>query len=251
VLRRLQMVFQNPDATLNPSHSVRYVLARAIAKLGGARRPQDLAGEVRLEPRHLELRASELSGGLRQRVAIGRAFAGQPALVLCDEPVSALDVSVQAAILNLLVDLADRERVGYVFISHDLAVVHYLADRIAVMYLGQIVETGMAEAVVAPPQHPYTEALFSAIPRLPGDEQRQRIRLSGPPANLARLPSGCRFHTRCPRKLGRICETDAPPWRDAGDGHHIRCHIPVEQLRAAQEQRPVTATTSAREPEAP
>jgi peptide/nickel transport system ATP-binding protein len=134
-MRRLQMVFQNPDSTLNPRQGVRYTISRAIRKLGGTRSVNEVASAVRLDAHHLQLRASELSGGQRQRVAIARAFAGNPKLVLCDEPVSALDVSVQATILNLLADVAERERVAYIFISHDLSVVHYLADRIAVMYL--------------------------------------------------------------------------------------------------------------------
>ena len=235
VLRRLQMVFQHPDSTLNPRHTARYVLARAIARLGGTRRVDELAREVLLEPKHLDLRAPELSGGLKQRVAIGRAFAGSPALVLCDEPVSALDVSVQAGILNLLAELQAAERVSFVFISHDLAVVRYLADRIGVMYLGQLVEIGGADEVFRPPQHPYTEALLSAIPTLDLDRPRERIRLLGPVPSLAALPSGCRFHPRCPRKLGEICEREQPPLREVGDGHLIRCHITPEELRARQE----------------
>jgi peptide/nickel transport system ATP-binding protein len=233
-LRSLQMVFQHPDSTLNPAHTTRYTLARAIARLRGKRKVTELAQEVRLEPRHLGLRSAELSGGLKQRVAIGRAFAGSPQLVLCDEPVSALDVSVQAAILNLLLELQTAERVSYIFISHDLAVVRYLADWIGVMYLGQLVEVGPADRVFLPPQHPYTEALLSAIPTLDFDQPRERIRLHGPVPSLAELPSGCRFQTRCPRKLGEICEREQPPWQDAGGGHLIRCHRTPDDLRELQ-----------------
>jgi peptide/nickel transport system ATP-binding protein len=234
VLRALQMVFQHPDSTLNPVHTTRYTLARAIARLRGKRRVVELAQQVRLEPRHLGLRSAELSGGLKQRVAIGRAFAGNPQLVLCDEPVSALDVSVQAAILNLLLDLQAREGVSYILISHDLAVVRYLADWIGVMYLGQLVEIGPADRIFLPPQHPYTEALLSAIPTLDLERPPERIRLHGPVPSLADPPPGCHFHTRCPRKLGEICEREQPTWQDAGGGHLIRCHRTPDELRQLQ-----------------
>ena len=165
------MVFQNPDTALNPSHTVRHILRRATKLLHRdvpgsemERRIGALSAAVRLLPQHLDLKPAALSGGLKQRVAIARAFAGAPALVVCDEPTSALDVSVQAAILNLLAGLQATQRVAYLFISHDLGVVGYLADRIAVMYLGQIVEIGPAAAVFNPPHHPYTEALLSAMP---------------------------------------------------------------------------------------
>jgi len=188
---------------------------------------------VRLEPRHLDARPAALSGGLKQRVSIARSFAGTPALVLCDEPTSALDVSVQAAILNLLVDLQAREGVSYVFISHDLAVVRYVADRIAVMYLGQIVDIGPAERVFEAPHHPYTEALLSAIPTLAAGA-RPRIRLHGPIPSPADPPSGCRFHTRCPRAIAGLCAEVEPPWQDDGAGHRYRCHIAPADLARAQ-----------------
>lgn len=238
--RAIQMVFQNPDTTLNPSWTVRAILGRAVRVLLGLRglaqrrRVRELAVRVRLEPQHLDLRALQLSGGLRQRVAIARAFAGKPAFTICDEPVSALDVSVQAAILGLLVDLQAVEEVSYLFISHDLAVVRYIADQIGVMYLGQLVEVGRADDVFSVPQHPYTEALLSAAIMLDGDRRPSPIRLHGPIPSLAAPPSGCRFHTRCPRKLGAICEQEAPPWQDAGSGHLIRCHITPEDLRKLQ-----------------
>jgi peptide/nickel transport system ATP-binding protein len=237
--RRLQMVFQNSDTALNPRHTVRRILGRALKLLrggGGERETQlrELASSVRLEPRHLDVRPAALSGGLKQRVGIARSFAGSPAMVLCDEPVSALDVSVQAAILNLLVDLQAEQKVSYVFISHDLNVVRYLADRIGVMYLGELVEVGRAEDVFNPPQHPYTEALVSSIPTLNLDAPRPRIRLEGPLPSPVNPPSGCRFHTRCARKLGEICERESPPWQSAGDQHVIKCHRTPDDLHALQ-----------------
>ncbi|MDX6552714.1 MAG: peptide/nickel transport system ATP-binding protein ddpF [Gaiellales bacterium] len=240
--RRLQMVFQNPDNALNPAHTVRSILRRSLQLLAGVRGKdtQDeemnaLARSVRLEPRHLDVRPASLSGGMKQRVAIARSFAGKPSMVLCDEPTSALDVSVQAAILNLLVDLQRREGVSYVFISHDLAVVRYVADRIAVMYLGQIVDVGPAEAVFRAPHHPYTEALLSAIPSL-DVEARPRIKLHGTLPSPSDPPSGCRFHTRCPRYLGDVCKTVEPPWQATADGQRYSCHIEPEALAKVQAQ---------------
>jgi peptide/nickel transport system ATP-binding protein len=238
VLRRIQMVFQNPDSTLNPGHPVSYVLERAIRKLRGTRTVEELAAEVRLERRHLALHSTELSGGLKQRVAIARAFAGTPKLVVCDEPVSALDVSVQAAILNLLADLQTTEDVSYLFISHDLGVIRYIADRIAVMYLGELFEVGGTSQVFAGPTHPYTEALLSASTTLEGADV-ERIRLVGPVPSASHPPSGCLFHTRCPRKLGPICEQEPPDWKEAASGHVIRCHRDPAEL--AELQRPATS----------
>jgi peptide/nickel transport system ATP-binding protein len=159
-------------------------------------------------------------------VAIGRAFAGSPQLVVCDEPVSSLDVSMQASVLNELADLQLETNVAYLFISHDLAVVRYLADTIGVMYLGQLVEIGPAPRVYTVPHHPYTDALLSAAPTL--DAPPRRVRLRGPIPKTH--PKGCRFHTRCPYKIGAICEDTAPPWRSTGNGHVIRCHYSPEDL---------------------
>ena len=253
VLEAVQMVFQNPDSTLNPSWSTRTALGRAVGRLAGLKgsarrdRVDQLAGDVHLEPRYLEAKPTELSGGQKQRVAIARAFAGSPQLVICDEPASALDVSVQATILNLLADLQAEQNVAYIFISHDLAVVRYLADRIAVMYLANLMEIGDAEDVFGLPQHPYTEALTSAIPTLDFDRPSRRMPLEGAPPSLADPPSGCRFQTRCPRKLGRVCETEPPPWRDADDGHLIRCHIELGELERLQRERLEEGQTSAAE----
>ncbi|SPB18132.1 ABC transporter [Caballeronia novacaledonica] len=240
-VKSLQIVFQNPDSALNRAHSVRRLIARSLSKLAALhgeakeQRLHMLTEAVRLPARYLGSRTRQLSGGLKQRVAIARAFAGDPRVVVCDEPTSALDVSVQAAILNLLADLQRERRVSYVFISHDLHVVRYLSDRIAVLYLGRIMEIGRAAAVFDGPQHPYTEALLSSVPSIDGTHAK-RIRLSGELPSAANPPSGCVFHTRCPRKIGAICETETPPCRDAGDAHAIHCHIPVDELRALQRQ---------------
>jgi peptide/nickel transport system ATP-binding protein len=241
-IKSLQIVFQNPDSALNRAHSVKRLIGRALTRLTPLRgaaadeRLGALTEAVRLPARYLGSRTRQLSGGLKQRVAIARAFAGEPRVVVCDEPTSALDVSVQAAILNLLADLQRERGVSYVFISHDLHVVRYLSDRIAVLYLGRLLEIGPAAAVFDGPHHPYTEALLSSAPALDGENRQTRIRLSGDLPSAVSPPSGCVFHTRCPRKIGAICEQQPPPFVDAdGNGvHRIRCHIPVEELRALQ-----------------
>jgi peptide/nickel transport system ATP-binding protein len=238
-IRALQIVFQSPDSSLNRRHSVRRIVGRALTKLLGMHGEQrneriyTLTRAVRLDRPALDARPSQLSGGLKQRVAIARAFAGDPRLVLCDEPTSALDVSVQAAILNLLVRLQTDEGVAYLFISHDLGVVRYISDRIAVLYLGRVMEVGSADTVFRGPHHPYTEALLSAAPILHG-EPTQRIRLQGEIPSAATPPTGCVFHTRCPRFLGDICVNQEPPLAEAEPGHFMRCHIPIEELRAMQ-----------------
>jgi peptide/nickel transport system ATP-binding protein len=238
-VKALQIVFQNPDSALNRSHSVRHLVGRALTKLAGLRgedrraRLIALTRAVRLADRYLSARPRQLSGGLKQRVAIARAFAGDPRIVVCDEPTSALDVSVQAAILNLLADLQAERQVSYLFISHDLGVVRYLSDRIAVLYLGRLMEIGSAERVFSGPHHPYTEALLSAIPSLDGEPQ-ERIRLKGELPSAVNPPTGCVFHTRCPRKLGPICEQQEPPLAEVEGGHAIRCHIPLADLARLQ-----------------
>jgi peptide/nickel transport system ATP-binding protein len=242
-VRALQTVFQNPDSALNRRFSVRRIIGRALTKLLGIRgdkreqRLHDIASSVRFDDRLLSARPVQLSGGLKQRVAIGRAFAGDPRIVVCDEPTSALDVSVQAAILNLLADLQREEGVTYLFISHDLGVVRYLSDRIAVLYLGRLMEVGDAATVFDPPHHPYTEALLSAVPTIEGEE-RPRIRLEGEIPSASDPPSGCVFHTRCPRYLGAICEEQEPPLAEVEPGHFMRCHIPIEELRQLQQTAP-------------
>ncbi len=233
--RSMQMVFQNPDSALNRAWSVRRILMRSVEKLTGIKgeeankRVEALAANLRLTPRHLDLKPRQLSGGLKQRVAIARAFAGDPRIVVCDEPTSALDVSVQAAILNLLADLQSEQKTSYVFITHDMGVVRYLADRIAVMYLGRIQEVGPTDDVFHGPNHPYTEALLSAIPSVDGEE-KVRIRLDGEIPSPANPPSGCVFHPRCPRVIMGVCDVTEPPLAEVSPGHSMRCHIPVEQL---------------------
>ncbi len=238
--RRLQMVFQNPDSTLNPRCFIADALIRPLELFRGlkGRAAREAASEllqsVRLDDRYLDRLPNQLSGGEKQRVAIARAFATDPDLVVCDEPVSALDVSVQAAILNLLADLQTKHATAYMFISHDLSVVRYLADRVAVVYLGKICEVGPVDQVFAPPYHPYTEALLSAVPRLDPDAEVSRIRLEGPVPSAANPPSGCAFHTRCPRKVGPVCEQKAPPGQVGAEEHTVFCHIPLAQLSTLQ-----------------
>ena len=240
-VKALQIVFQNPDSALNRSRAVRDLIGRALAKLAkvprAVRRERLLAltRAVRLADRYLPARPRQLSGGLKQRVAIARAFAGDPRIVVCDEPTSALDVSVQAAILNLLAELQVERRVSYVFISHDLGTVRYLSDRIAVLYLGRLMEIGPAERVFAGPHHPYTEALLSAVPAIDG-QARGRVRLEGEIPSAINPPPGCVFHTRCPRCLGDLCRTQEPPLIENDAGHQIRCHIPAIELATLQAQ---------------
>jgi len=245
-VKALQIIFQNPDSALNRAHSIRNIVGRAMKKLahlsGAAREAKlkELLGAVRLPERYLEAKPRQLSGGLKQRVAIARAFAGEPRLVVCDEPTSALDVSVQAAILNLLADLQRERQVSYVFISHDLGVVRYLSDKIAVLYLGRIMEFGEAETVFNGPHHPYTEALLSSAPTMDGGGTA-RIRLEGEIPSASRPPGGCVFHTRCPRKIGAICEEQEPPLAEAGGTHAVRCHIPIAELARLQNKTLETA----------
>lgn len=241
-LRELQMVFQNPNDALNPYHTIGQALERTIYTLADepmtAAQRRDrvdaLLEVVRLPVSFVHRYPGELSGGEKQRVAIARAFAANPALVVADEPVSALDVSVRAVILNLLKDLRAQRGASYLLISHDMSAVAYLADTIAVMYLGQIVEYGTSEQVYGVPSHPYTEALLSAIP-IPDPRAKQgRIRLDGDLPDPSNLPHGCRFHTRCPRKIGVICEQQPPPWQESTGGHGVRCHISLDELAVLQ-----------------
>jgi peptide/nickel transport system ATP-binding protein len=240
LLKKIQMVFQNPDASLNPQYTVGQSVARPLAMLRRvpraeiAQRTRDLFRAVNLPEDYVDRLPHELSGGEKQRVAIARAFAADPALMICDEPISSLDVSVQASLMNLLIELQESKGTSYLFISHDLAAVLHVSDWIAVVYLGRLWEVGPADAVFAPPFHPYTEALLSALPVPDPDVRQDRIRLEGSVPSAVNIPSGCRFHTRCPRKMGPICESEEPPWQDAGADHRICCHIPLAELSRLQ-----------------
>lgn len=238
-VKSIQIVFQNPDSALNRAHTVHRMLSRTIGLLiglkGAAReaRIRALTTAVRLTERHLSAVPRQLSGGLKQRVAIARAFASDPKVLICDEPTSALDVSVQAAILNLLAELQATKGVSYILISHDLGVVRYLSDRIAVMYLGQILEVGPAQAVFSGPHHPYTSALLSSVPTLTGTETR--VKLTGPLPSNTDLPKGCVFHTRCASVITGLCDTSVPPRIELSGGHSLECHLDVAKLpRASQ-----------------
>ncbi len=235
--QRAQIVFQNPDSSLNPRRKVGDAIVRAMAlqtNIEPAKRrdaAETLLDRVGLPRDYYDRYPHQMSGGEKQRVGIARALATNPDFIVCDEPVSALDVSVQATVLNLLEDLRDELKLSYLFISHDMSVVSHIADRIAVMYSGHICETGPTEAVLKPPYHPYTEALLSAVPLpKPGATRRERIRLRGDRPPSAAERSGCPFHTRCPRALGAICESEAPPVVEAAPGHTIACHIPLADL---------------------
>jgi peptide/nickel transport system ATP-binding protein len=236
-IRSLQMIFQNPFDTLNPSHTVGAQIARVIRKLGVHRdenaireRVFELLDLVKLPRDFGKRRPRQLSGGQKQRVGVARAFAGNPAVVVADEPVSALDVSVQAAVIELLIDIQRCESTTLLFISHDLSVVRYLSDRIVVMYLGRIMEQGKTAEVFAPPYHPYTEALLAAIPVADQRYVKRSVLLSGDIPSASNPPSGCRFSTRCAYRIAGTCDVLAPPVQEFAPNHRIACHLPRERL---------------------
>jgi peptide/nickel transport system ATP-binding protein len=235
-IRQIQMVFQNPNESLNPNLTIGETLRRPLQRLGGLGRQDadvevlSLLNSVQLPQGYAIKFPGQLSGGEKQRVAIARAFATHPTLLVADEPVSSLDVSVQATILNLLNKFQSHSGGTYLFISHDLAVVGYFADVIAVMYLGRLLEIGEAVDMFAPPHHPYTEALISAIPGAQTGLNQDPILLEGEIPSAEEVPSGCPFHTRCPKYLGDICRDVEPPWRVTGSGKRYYCHLDEAQL---------------------
>ena len=246
-LKEIQMVFQNPDASLNPTRSVGDAIMRPLSLLGGLDRQQarqrarELLQSVSLPVSYFDRLPHELSGGEKQRVAIARAFAAEPELILCDEPISSLDVSVQGSLMNLLMQLQVEKQTSYVFISHDLSAVQHLSDTIAVVYLGHVMEIGDATRVLTPPFHPYTEALLSAVPLADPDVKQKPIRLGGSVPSAMDVPAGCRFHPRCPRFLGDVCAKQEPPWREGEGDHRIYCHIPLDELARLQAETLVLA----------
>ena len=236
-IRSLQMVFQNPFDTLNPSHTIGGQISRVLRQFGVEtdkkkifNRVMNLLDTVKL-PRDFYFRKPrQLSGGQKQRIGIARAFAGNPSVVIADEPVSALDVSVAAAVTELLMDIQREHKTTLLFISHDLSVVRYLSDRIVVMYLGHILERGTTEQIFAPPYHPYTEALLSAVPIADPEVTKRKIVLEGNLPSAMSPPAGCPFCTRCHRNIGELCDNKPPPERSVQDRHVIKCHIPIEEL---------------------
>jgi oligopeptide transport system ATP-binding protein len=231
--RRMQMVYQDPYGSLNPRMKVRDIIGEPLVVHGLAndrRAYQDkiasLMRTVGLLPDMADRYPHEFSGGQRQRVGIARALALEPSLIVCDEPVSALDVSIQAQVVNVFVELQQRLGLSYLFIAHDLAVVRYVSDRIAVMYLGRIVEIASREALYKSPQHPYTQALLAAVPVADPvvESTRRRAIVSGEVPSATNPPPGCRFHTRCPHAFAR-CKTEVPELRDLGAGQAVACHL--------------------------
>ncbi|MEW5773536.1 MAG: oligopeptide/dipeptide ABC transporter ATP-binding protein [Thermodesulfobacteriota bacterium] len=227
--RKVQMVFQDPFSSLNPRLTVAASMAEAltVAGMGRAERRErvaELMDLVGLRRERMDAYPHEFSGGQRQRVAIARALAPSPELVVCDEPVSALDVSIQAQVINLLQDLQERLGLAYVFISHDLSVVSYVSDRVAVMYLGRLVELAPAAELYGRPAHPYTRALLAAAPAPDPAAGGMALRLSGDMPSPSAPPAGCRFHPRCPEAFGP-CAALAPAWVEAAPGHFAACHL--------------------------
>ena len=241
--RDLQIIFQDPYSSLNPRMTVGSIVAEGLTihGIGDKSTRMDKVREtlknVGLDPAFINRYPHEFSGGQRQRIGLARALVLNPKFIVCDEPVSALDVSVQSQVVNLLVELKARYGIAYLFISHDLRVVKYISDRVAVMYLGEIVETAKSEDLYARPLHPYTKALLSAVPQPDPKKRGERIILQGDVPSPINPPPGCRFHPRCPVAIKGECDVVAPKMRDYGDGHQVACHVVEKELKGT----PVTS----------
>ncbi|TYB83333.1 ABC transporter ATP-binding protein [Maritimibacter fusiformis] len=240
--RRMQIIFQDPYASLNPRRTVAEIVGLPLQLHGlatgrGALREKtaEILEKVGLKSMHLDRYPHQFSGGQRQRIGIARALVSHPEFIVCDEPVSALDVSIQAQIIQLLTDLKQEMGLTYLFISHDISVIGYLSDRVAVMYLGEIVELGSVETVLANPRHPYTQSLMSAVPEVDRPGHRSRVRLTGDLPSPLAPPPGCKFHTRCPLAID-ICRQKAPVAESVGPGHTAACHRLHENLSLLEQE---------------